>query len=70
MKTNTNCCWEEHVKKDSVIIATRTILYPCLDVETIKYVAGLPHSLCNKNSHKLIFKGIQFVSLIMIMIIF
>ena len=48
MKTNTNCCWEEHVKKDSVIIATRTILYPCLDVETIKDVADIPRILCNK----------------------
>ena len=67
IKASTNWYWEGNVNKDSVTTATRNIVHPCLDVATIKDVSDIPHSLCNKNSHKELFKGIQFVSLIKIM---
>ena len=70
MKANTNWYWEDNGNKYSVIIATRTIVHPCLDVATIKYVADLPHSLCNKKHAKDLLKCIQFLSLIKVMTIF
>ena len=47
MKANTNWYWENNGNKYSVIIETRTIVHPCLDVANIKDVSDLPHSLCN-----------------------
>ena len=48
IKSNTNWYWEEHVNKYSVIISTSNIVHQCLNVATIKEVADIPCSLCNK----------------------
>ena len=48
MKANKNWYWKQLGTKESVIIVTRTIVHPCLDVSTIKDVADTPRSLCNK----------------------
>ena len=48
---------------------TCIIVQSCPDVYNIKYVSDLHRSLCNKNRHKEIFKGIQFIFLIIIMTI-
>ena len=69
-KSNKNWYREEYRNKDSVIISTSTIIHPCLDFATIKYVEDLPHSLCKIITHKELFKGIQFVSMINIMTTF
>ena len=35
-----------------IIVATRTIVHPCLDVVTVKCVHRIPTSICNRNNAK------------------
>ena len=51
MRSNTNWHWKKLGTKESVVISTRTIVHPYLDVSTIKYVADILIILCNKNRH-------------------
>ena len=35
-----------------IILPTRTILYPCLYVMSVKYVHNISKSICNRNNEK------------------
>ena len=48
MKTNKYWYWQQLKNKEIFIIATYTIVNPCLDVSAIKDVAYIPISSCNK----------------------
>ena len=45
MKSSKTWYWQQLETKDSVVVATHTIVHPCLDVSTIKYVADIPRIL-------------------------
>ena len=45
MKSRKTWYWQQLETKDSVVVATHTIVHPCLDVSTIKYVADIPRIL-------------------------
>ena len=52
MKASTNWYWQKLGTKEGFIITTRTVVHPCLDVSTIKYVAYIPRRLCNKKQSR------------------
>ena len=49
MKENTTWYWEQKQKQKGIIVPTRTIVYPCLDVMVVKYFHGIPRSFCSRN---------------------
>ena len=49
MKAKTNCYCQQNKNIQIVIISTRTIVHPCLDVSARKNVADIPRSIHNKN---------------------
>ena len=67
MKPKTNWYWQQHGKNQSVIISTRTIVSPCLEVSFIKNSADITSIICNKNNHYGLYRGNQFVLLMQIM---
>ena len=71
IKSNTNWYWEERGNKDSVIIATRTIVHMCLDVlQLLKILHIYLIFYVIKNRNKELFKCIQFVPMINIVTTF
>ena len=44
---NTNWYWKQQPLQQNIIVPKRTILYPCLDVITIRYVQYTPKNVCN-----------------------
>ena len=48
MQENTNWYWKQQPLKHTIIVPTRTIPYPRLDVITIRYVHDIPKSVCNR----------------------
>ena len=70
MKSKTNWYWKEHGTNQSVIISTRTIVSPCLEVSFIKNSAYITSIIRNKNNHYRMYRGNQFVFMMQIMIIF
>ena len=48
MKTTTNWYWQQNIMKQGVILSTRAIVHPCLEVSAIKNVADIPRSIRNK----------------------
>ena len=48
MRENTNWYWKQQPTKQTIIVPTRTILHPRLDVITIRYVQDIPKNVCNR----------------------
>ena len=56
MQENTNWYWKQQPLQQTIIVPTRTILHPRLDVITIRYVQDIPKNVCNRIQAK---KSIQ-----------
>ena len=56
MQENTNCYWKQQPLQQTIMVPTRTILHPRLDVITIIYVQDIPKNICNRIQAK---KSIQ-----------
>ena len=48
MEKKTNCYWRQHRTNQSVIISTRRIVHPCLEVSVINNAAEIPRIICDK----------------------
>ena len=48
MQENTHCYWQKQPLQHTIIVPTRTILYPRLDVVGITYVQDIPKTICNR----------------------
>ena len=48
MQENTNWYWKQKPLQQTIIVPTRTILHPRLDVIKIIYVQGIPKNVCNR----------------------
>ena len=62
MQENTNWYWKQQPLQQTIIVPTRTILHPRLDVIIIRYVQDIPKNLCSRNQAK---KAIQRHPIIM-----
>ena len=62
MQKNTNWYWKQTLLKQTIIVPTRTILHPHLDVTTIRYVRDITKNVCNRIQEK---KSIQRHNIIM-----
>ena len=47
MQENTNWYWKQQPLQNTIIVSTRTKLYPCLDVIIIRYVQDIPKNVGN-----------------------
>ena len=56
MQENTNWYWKQQPLQHTIVVPTRTILHPRLDVITIRYVQDIPKNVCNRIQAK---KSIQ-----------
>ena len=63
MKENSNWYWKQESMKHNIIVPTRIILHPCLDVVRIIDVHGIPKTVCNRIQAK---KSIQRHSIFLI----
>ena len=53
MKYSTKWYWEQTQQQNNILVPTRTILHPCLDIMVVTEVKEIPNSLCNRNqAHK------------------
>ena len=62
MQENTNWYCKQQPLQQTIIVSTRTILHPCLEVITIIDVQYIPRKICGKNKAK---KAIQRRPIIM-----
>ena len=62
MQENTNWYWKQQPLQQTIIVPTRTILHPRLDVIIIRYIQDIPKKLCSRNEAK---KSIQRHPIIM-----
>ena len=61
MQENTNWYWKQQPLQQTIIVPTRTILNPRLDVIIIRYVQDIPKKLCSRNEAKNQYKDIQLL---------
>ena len=59
MQENTNWYWKQQTLQHNIIVPTRTILHPHLDVIIIRYVQEIPKKICSRNKAKKQYKDIQ-----------
>ena len=52
MQENINWYWKQRPLQQTIIVPTRTILHPRLDVIIIRYVQNIPKKLCIRNEAK------------------
>ena len=52
MQENTNWYWKQQPFEKTIIVPTRKILHPRLDVITIRYVQDIPKNVCNRIQEK------------------
>ena len=52
MQKNTNWYWKQQPLQHTIIVPTRTILHPRLDVIVIIYVQDIPKNICSRNQAK------------------
>ena len=57
MQVNTNWYLEQQSLQQTIIVKTRTIMYPCLDVVVITDVEDIPKNDCNRIQAKKIIQG-------------
>ena len=48
MQDNTKWYWEQ-TKEKNIIVPTRTIIHPCLNIMAVTYLKQLPKKVCNRN---------------------
>ena len=48
MQENTNLYWKQHSLLKNIMVPTRTVLHPCLDVVRITDVQDIPKTICNR----------------------
>ena len=48
MQENTNWYWKQHSLQQNIIVSTRTILHPCLDVVIITDFQDIHKTFCNR----------------------
>ena len=70
MQENTNWYWKQQPLQQTIVVPTRTILHPRLDVTTIRYVKDTPKNVCNMIQQKKTHNNILLVILMLIVIIF
>ena len=58
MQENTNRYWKQQPPQQTIIVTTRTILHPRLDVITIRYVQDIPNNVCDRIQEKNPYKDI------------
>ena len=56
MQVDTNWYWNQQPKKHFIIVPTRTIIHPQLEVNAITYFHAIPTSVCTREQYK---KSIQ-----------
>ena len=62
MQENTNWYWKQKTLEHAIMVTTLTIIHPCIDVITIRYVQDIPKKLFSRNKGK---KAIQRHPIIM-----
>ena len=58
VQENTNWYWKQQPLQQTIIVPTRTILHPRLEVIIIRYVQDTPKKLCGKSEAKNQYKDI------------
>ena len=48
MQENSKWYWKHQSLQHSIIVTTRTIIHPCIDVVRIIYVQEIPKTVCNR----------------------
>ena len=48
VQENNNWYWKQQPLQQTIIVSTRTIIHPRLDVITIKYAQDIPKNFCNR----------------------
>ena len=61
IKENTNWYWKQKPLQQNIIVPTRTIIHPRLDVIIIRYVQYIPKNVCDMIQEKNLYKDILFV---------
>ena len=71
MQENTNWCWKQQPLQHTIIVPTRTITHPRLEVIIIRYVQEIHQKICSMNeANKAIKRHPIIMILMLIMIIF
>ena len=70
VQEKTNWYWKQQPLKQTIIVPTRTILHPCLEVVFNRYVQDIPKKPCSRNEEKKQYKNIQLLWLMLIIILF
>ena len=52
MQETPNWYWKQQPLKQTIIVPTRTILHPCLDLIIIRYIQDIPKNICSRNEAK------------------
>ena len=61
MQENTNWYRKQPPLQQTIVVPTRTILHPRLDVIILRYVQDTPKKLCSRNEAKKQYKDIQLL---------
>ena len=48
MQENSNWYWKQQSLQHNIIVSTRTIIHPCIDVARITYVQDIPKTVSNR----------------------
>ena len=52
MQENTNWYWKQQPLQHTIIVPTRTIIHPRLEVLIIRYLQDIPKKICGRNEAK------------------
>ena len=52
MQENNNWYWKKQSLQHTIIVPTRTIIHPCLDIVIIIYLKDIPKNVCNRIQEK------------------
>ena len=52
MQVDTNCYWNQHPQQNFIIVPTRTIIHPRLEVNEVTDFHRIPKSVCNRTQAK------------------
>ena len=61
VQENTNFYWKQQPLQHTIIVPTRTIIHPRLDVIILRYVQDIPKHICSRNKLKKPYKDIQLL---------
>ena len=60
MKENYNWYWKQQSLQQNIVVPTRTIIHPYLDVARITYVQDIPKTVCSSFQSKKPYDGLQY----------